>query len=263
MIRRIIKDIRETLNKRKKKRNAKYTEPLNSEHNLFDAFVAYNHYGGYCVPADSINRVVVRRLLNGRVYEPDTIEFMRENCGNGDIVHAGSFFGDFLPGLSTALADDAMIWAFEPGYNNFRCAQMTIILNDLKNVHLKNFGLGETKTTEALRIQRPSGEHMGGGSEIVQDDDPWRGTMIHIDINRLDDSIPEDRDISIIQLDIEGYEEQALKGALSTIKRCKPLLILEDEKDSTEETWFRENIIPLGYSFTEEIHNNKVFAYAQ
>lgn len=258
MIRRIIKNIRETLNKRKKKRNAKYTEPLNFDHNLFDAFIAYNEYGGYCIPADCINRVVVKRLLNGKAYERNTIEFMKKNCRDGDIVHAGTFFGDFLPGLSKGLSEGAILWAFEPGYTNFRCAQMTIILNDLQNICLNNFGLGEEKTSEALRIQRPNGEHMGGGSEIVRDD-PWGGTMIHIDIKSLDSCIPEDRDISIIQLDIEGYEEYALKGALSTINRCRPILILEDETDSTEDEWFEDNIKSLGYSQIDEIHNNKIF----
>lgn len=259
MIRRIIKEIRETLTKRQEKRNAKYTEPVNSTHNLFDAFVAYNEYGGYCIPANTITRPAVKRLLNGGAYERNTIEYMREHCGEGDIVHAGTFFGDFLPALSSELSENALIWAFEPNYNNFRCAKMTVILNDLKNVDLKNVGLGEEKSTEALRIQRPSGEHMGGGSEIVKDDDPWGGTMTQISIESLDECIPDDREISIIQLDVEGFEEQALKGAISTIKRCKPILILEDETDSTEDEWFAKNVRSLGYTQVDEIHNNKIF----
>ena len=103
---------------------------------------------------------------------------------------------------------------------------------------------------------------MGGGSEIVTDNDPWGGTMIHIEINSVDNCIPENRKISIIQLDVEGYEEQALKGSISTIERCKPILILEDETDSTEEKWFKDNILSLGYSQIDEIHNNKVFKCA-
>lgn len=262
MIRRIIKEIRETLIKRQEKRNAKHTAPVNSNHNLFDAFIAYNEYGGYSIPSNCITRPAVKRLLNGGAYERNTIEYMRDHCGEGDIIHAGTFFGDFLPGLSSAMSDNARIWAFEPSYNNYRCAQMTMILNDLKNVDLKNIGLGEKKSTETLRIQRPSGEHMGGGSEIVTDDDPWGGTMIHIEINSIDNCIPEDREISIIQLDVEGYEEQALKGAISTIRRCKPILILEDEIDSTEDDWFKDNIQLLGYSQVDEIHNNKIFTCA-
>ncbi len=259
MIRRVIKELRVKLEKREKKRNARYTEPINSKANVLDAFIAYNEYGGYCIPSNCITRPAVRRLLDGRAHEPNTIKYMRENCGKGDIVHAGTFFGDFLPALSSAISEKARIWAFEPNFDNYRCARMTIILNDLKNVNLKNLGLGEEKATKRLRIQRPSGEFMGGGSEIIKDNDQGGGTIVDIPIKSLDSCIPADRNISIIQLDVEGYEEQALKGAIATIKRCKPILILEDETDSTEDDWFQDNIKSLGYSKMGEIHRNKLF----
>lgn len=259
MIRRVIKEFREKHEKRKKKRNAKYTEPLNSKPNVLDAFIAYNEYGGYSIPSNCISRPAVRRLLDGRAHEPDTIEYMRTHCGEGDIVHAGTFYGDFLPGLSSAISERARIWAFEPNYDNYRCAQMTIILNDLKNVELQNIGLGEKESTKRFRIQRPSGEHMGGGSQIVKEDDPWGGTIVNIKINSLDRCVPADRTVSIIQLDVEGYEEEALKGAAATIQRCLPILILEDENNSTDNDWFRNNITSLGYLQVDDIHNNKVF----
>lgn len=259
MIRRVIKELREKFEKRKRKRSAKYTEPVNSKPNVLDAFIAYNEYGGYCIPSNCITRPAVRRLLDGRAHEPNTIAYMRENCGKGDIVHAGTFYGDFLPGLSSALSKNAWIWAFEPNYESFRCAQITIILNDIKNVNLKNYGLGERESTKRFRTRRPSGEFMGGGSEIIKDDDPWDGTIVNINIKSLDTCVPTDRHISIIQLDVEGYEEQALKGSILTIKRCKPILILEDETDSTEDNWFRDNIKSLGYSRVDQLHNNKVF----
>lgn len=43
----------------------------------------------------------------------------------------------------------------------------------------------------------------------------------------LDEIIPADRHIGVIQLDIEGYEADALKGARDTVRRCQPIIVLE------------------------------------
>jgi len=62
------------------------------------------------------------------------------------------------------------------------------------------------------------------------------------------------RRVSFIKLDIEGFEGRALRGSLKTIRRFKPLLLVEMQElasqragSSTSELWsFIEN---LGYSF--------------
>ena len=67
---------------------------------------------------------------------------MSKNCGTGDLVHAGTYFGDFIPALSRVCAPDAKVWAFEPNPENYRCALITTTLNNLHNVEIKNAGLG-------------------------------------------------------------------------------------------------------------------------
>ena len=59
-------------------------------------FVSYNKYGGYCVPESSRFRPAALAILSNDIYEPKTIEFMMSNCADGDIIHAGTYFGDFF-----------------------------------------------------------------------------------------------------------------------------------------------------------------------
>ena len=66
--------------------------------------ISYNKYGGYCVPLSSHYRPAAKTVLSKKVYEPDTIEYMLKNCKSGDVVHAGTYFGDFLPALSKRLS---------------------------------------------------------------------------------------------------------------------------------------------------------------
>src|SRR5438477_11756587 len=82
--------------------------------------IAYNEFGGFCVPTSSLHRPAARKILAGQVHEPQTIAFVAAHGEHGDIVHAGAYFGDFLPGLSRACAPAYRIWAFEPNHANYR-----------------------------------------------------------------------------------------------------------------------------------------------
>jgi len=218
--------------------------------------IGENKYGRFCVPKSSSARPAAKAILAGRVWEQGTIRFVANNCGDGDIVHAGTFFGDFLPGLSKALQPGARLWAFEPSRENFLCAQQTIALNDLKNVTLTNAGLGAREGIGSLCISL-DGEAHGGASRLVEE--KAAGEVYEaVPIVALDDMIPQDRHISVLQLDVEEYEQQALEGALSLLKRCRPLVVLETLPKSAE--WHQQNILSLGYREIGEIHHNHVLA---
>ena len=172
------------------------------------------------MPLSSLHRPAARRILSGAVWEPDTIEFMRMNSGQGDIVHAGTYFGDFLPALSMSCRSDAKVWAFEPNSENYRCALMTISINNLQNVEIRNAGLGSGKTVLPMMTHDEIGRSLGGASRIYErPGDQKKGRFAEAEILALDDALPSDRRIAIIQLDVEGYEEPALAGAMETIKR--------------------------------------------
>jgi FkbM family methyltransferase len=49
----------------------------------------------------------------------------------------------------------------------------------------------------------------------------------NIPVKKLDDIIPEDEDVTLIKLDVEGYEKNVIIGSEKIIKRCKPIIIAE------------------------------------
>jgi FkbM family methyltransferase len=219
-----------------------------------------NRFGSYCVPASSKRRVAAAKILAGRVYEPRTIEFMMTYCGRGDIVHAGTYFGDFLPALAQAVQPQALIWAFEPSSENFYCATKTVELNGLQNVRLTNAALGAASGTMLLQIGGPAGVELGGGSRLVRR--PVRDAVCEeARIVAADEVIPPDRAVSILQLDVEGFEQHAVAGALGTIRRCLPIVILESIPP--DEAWFQQKFLTLGYELRGKVHSNSVFAPAK
>lgn len=224
--------------------------------------IAYNRYGAYCVPISSNHRPAAKKVLQHDIYEEDTIEYIRKHHNGGDIVHAGTYFGDFLPGISSTCSDDQIIWAFEPNPESFHCAQVTILLNRISNVCIKNAGLGENSNVKMLfQTHNKDGIPLGGGSHFSDQASSSQNGGEDIDIVAIDDIIPKDRNVSIIQLDVEGFEEVALKGALETIRRCQPILILEIIPNSTllTDVFFQKIIVGMGYKEQGKLHGNVVY----
>lgn len=223
---------------------------------------SHNIYGAYCVPVSSSHRPAARKILANRIYEPDTIDYLAKTCGDGDIVHAGTFFGDFLPALSKSVSKSARVWAFEPNPENFRCAQITAFLNNLQNVELHNLALGACTEAVKFMIEDECGRALGGASRVVEKQaDYSEGAVVEIEVTTIDLVVPAERKISIIQLDVEGHEIPALKGAVKAIAQWRLALILEVLRGTTleDDPWFRANIVAMGYKLERKLHGNLVF----
>jgi FkbM family methyltransferase len=230
----------------------------NSERTL-NCCIAYNRFGAYCVPVSGLHRPAALSTLAGDVWEAPTINLITSHCNNGDIIHAGTFFGDFLPALGSAsLVAGYKVWAFEPNPESYRCAAITLQLNQIVNVELINAGLGERSDCRWL-VATKAGIALGGASYISPSRNDAQETSsvakIPVRIVSIDDVVPQGRPISVIHLDVEGYEERALTGAMRMIRKYRPILILET---MPTDSWISKNLLPLGYGVTEKVLDNSV-----
>lgn len=199
--------------------------------------VVSNERGKFCVPTSSSYTYTSQAILAGRVHEPGTIDFIIDNHKGMDVIHAGAGFGDFLPALSKGCA--GTIFAFEPNNENYFCARRTIEINDLKNVDLRNCGLGDVSTIKYVKVLE-NGIALGPRSETC---DLAAADSQECEIFRLDDLFPGRR-FSIIHLDTEGYEFRILDGARKIIDSCSPLIILEIDDRALK---YNEYMQAIGY----------------
>jgi FkbM family methyltransferase len=221
-----------------------------------DAVVASNQHGTYCVPRSSLHRPVARTIRDAHVWEPKTLDLVRSANADGDIVHAGTFFGDFIPALARSRNAGALVWAFEPNQENHRCAAVTIELNDLENVVLTHAGLSAHSDTALLATSDRHGVPLGGGSRLVDDPSSVDGLRNEqVNLVAIDDVLTDDRQVAVIQLDVEGHEQEALTGAIMTIERCRPLIVLETLPPPS---WLAENLAPLGYRVAGTVDANTI-----
>jgi FkbM family methyltransferase len=197
----------------------------------------------YFIPEYAKHRPACRAFLENKYYEPLThhliVHLLKEYPGN--LLHAGTFFGDMLPDFSRACRPDGKVYAFEPLLENYVLARLTVDHNHLDNVALFNSALGEQLAPCRISRGNNSGLHAGGASKVAQEGD-LSSTMVTVDSLNL-------TQLSILQLDVEGHELPALRGAKQTITTHRPIIMLEDNDRNCgeflgEARYFRTAEIP-------------------
>jgi FkbM family methyltransferase len=114
----------------------------------------------------------------------------------------------------------------------------TISLNELKNVEIFPYAIGEYDGSALLKHIDIKGLEMGPRSEMSIYDG------VEVRIVKLDTIIPKECKISLIHLDLEGYEFEALKGAKDIIERDKPIIVLEIDTRAVD---YNDFMLSLNY----------------
>ena len=111
------------------------------------------------------------------------------------------------------------VYAFEPSKNIYARLLENIRANRLDNVLAINQAVGNEKGE--IGFEDNSRSTNIGTSHID------RLLPKKVPINRLDDEIPEANKISLLKIDVEGFERDVLKGAAHILARHKPAVVLE------------------------------------
>lgn len=133
--------------------------------------------------------------------------------GRDVVVQAGGNCGIFPKMLAKYFKT---VYTFEPDEANYECLALNATE---KNIYAYPWALGEKAgTTEMHRFPSNVGAHYIEGA----------GTIPVVTIDEMEYAA-----CNLIALDVEGAEFIALKGAVNTIKKFKPTIIIEDKGHCT------------------------------
>lgn len=131
-------------------------------------------------------------------------------CEN--IIDAGAYDGDTVKDIITSDIMYDKIYALEPDSMNYEKLKKTIESLDVKGKVIPiNVGVGFLENDVCFKSD-------GKYSKIDRES---KGIVKITAIDRLGI-----QHVSVIKMDIEGYEKEAILGAINTIKRDKPLLCI-------------------------------------
>lgn len=125
-----------------------------------------------------------------------------------------------------ANAPDCEVHAFEPYPRTFFRAKKNFSINKEANIILNNFGLGD-KISEHMIYEL--NERNPGMNRILPNihDKEINGSPVKVDtLTNYFNSCGLDT-LSLIKIDVEGFEMKVVQGAVETIKKYKPLMLVE------------------------------------
>ncbi len=203
-----------------------------------DMPAGYTFKRGILWPVEDTETIAMLHLM-----VPD-IEVVLEHCRKFRVVvQAGGNCGVWPEKLGKRFDT---VYTFEPDPVNFRCLCANA---PAENIYKFNAALGcKHGGVDLVRDPKRVGAH------YVKGDGP-------IPTMRIDDLMLDVCDL--IYLDIEGYEWFALAGAVDTIHRCRPVIVLEDKK-SSERYDIREGAAvervqdKLGYKIAARTHRDVI-----
>lgn len=171
----------------------------------------------------------VRRNGLPTAWDGDLLHFFYERMRPGcHFLDIGSSTGSYC--LLCALRLDCTCMAFEPNPAAREILQANVRLNNLDDrVKVSSYALWDSNGQETLRL--PDDEAAGLACLAVA---PTRFRPVHsiqVETRRLD-SLDTNR-VDLIKIDVEGAELFVLRGAVETLTRDHPGLLLEFDERNT------------------------------
>jgi FkbM family methyltransferase len=159
-------------------------------------------------------------------------------------IDVGAHIGRYFFPIAKLVGENGLVIAIEPDPPAFKSLLMGVKLNNLRNVLVLNIALGDGED-RAILCQKL----VTATSSIAEFDKCRR--FVEVPLKRLDSVVEELRlkRVDAIKIDVEGAEIQVLKGAVNTITRFKPFIVIEVRNSNINE--FVRIIESLGYSCKE------------
>lgn len=158
-------------------------------------------------------------ISNANFYEEDLLaEISRLPIAEGAFCDVGANIGNHSVFFSRILCRD--VYSFEPVLESYELLSENLKLNGVaSNVQAFNVAVGATESRGVMQVH----ESNLGASRLVEEEGGG------VEISLLDSILPPQSNIALIKIDVEGYECEVLRGATETIKRCKPVLVIESQ----------------------------------
>lgn len=183
------------------------------------------------------DNAVTSSIIQGWQYEKYMFDFLDRNqieTTGKTIIDVGANNGSFSVDFAHLVGDTGKVYSFEPQRIIYYQLCGNIVANGLDNVYCYNVAIGDSH--DDLFIEHPdyyNKENVNFGNVKIS----TSGDTVQQKC--LDDY--EFSDLSVIKIDVQGYETRVINGAINTINKHRPYLFVEFEEDLLQEMGSSEN----------------------
>lgn len=172
------------------------------------------------------------------------IDLLSKFIKTGDIViDVGANIGTHTVPFSRMVGKDGKVFAFEAQPRLEKILEANIRLNKLGNVVWANKAIGSVGGKINIpKLPLDNTEYNFGALSLSDQHQEYDGEVDMIAI----DSFCSDLSPSFIKVDVEGMESDVISVARETIKRCKPILYVENNGEDSSKIW--DVLQQIGYT---------------
>jgi FkbM family methyltransferase len=135
------------------------------------------------------------------------------------------------------------VHSFEP-YHVVRQRMLdNMKLNQISNIAVHPFGLGEAEAT--IPFFEPPQSNLGGGSFLATFSEDNKHKGLNLEIKNGDSILLNLDRIDVMKIDVEGFETSVLKGLIATIKKFRPIIIMEYTVQTKEKLMQEKELLEL------------------
>ena len=164
-------------------------------------------------------------ILSTGTYEDEIGKLIKISLNHGDTaLDIGANIGLQSLRMSRSVSSTGKVYAFEPIEYLQQKFKKNIGLNKASNVELLPFALSDNASETDFKIDK--GAWNQGTFSLMNN----AGTDSQRVLIKVGDDMPEIQaltQLALIKIDVEGFENQVLKGLKKTLNRHKPRLIFE------------------------------------
>jgi FkbM family methyltransferase len=165
---------------------------------------------------DDDNDMIKRTIMRNEVWDWYLVElFPKYVKPDSIVIDAGAHIGFHTVSFAKLVGAKGRVYAFEPQRKLYRELVFNLRLNGIDNVVPLRYALGQTAGViemDRAVVGNEGATQVGGGGD--------RAELRTLDSFGL-------RNVSLIKIDVESYEDFVLEGARLTIARSRPVILIE------------------------------------
>lgn len=174
-------------------------------------------------------------------------KFINETC---NVIDIGAFIGT----NTIKMAHKAKhVYAFEANLNIHNLLKANLLINNISNVSPFNKAVGnENKIVD--KMWYPTVPINYGAMRINKHED-LINEFVNVNINMIHlDDITLNEKVDFIKIDVEGCEQEVLQGGIELIKKCKPVIVIENWEKKPYDI-----LLQLGYNYYKLNYCNELY----
>ncbi len=200
----------------------------------------------------------------GRTEQP-LLGWFKENVRLGETwLDVGAHYGYTAIALAQLVGPGGKVYAFEPMTASAGCIARTRSINNLTQLNVVPFALGQCETIATQRLPQTRGM-VDSTIKAAGPDEPFMVASLDWLWPRIgqtgDGPIPR---VDGVKIDVQGMELEALKGMLRTLRQDRPKLVVELHEGVSRDEFLAiidaAGYSPLGHAIDQPITQQAQFS---